>query len=101
MILIQVPHKIPKQEVNFIRTSNTKRFEINIQKNKLLFCTKWVRTMKARPRRKCEIVIVVYDVGFSNFADCGAYCLLRCGGVWLGRNLPTLRRYLPSLSSGN
>jgi hypothetical protein len=73
-----------------MRNSGTKRFEINTQKNKLLFYRKRIRTTKARQRRKCEIFIVVYDVGFSSFGDYGAYCLLRYGGLWSGRNLPTL-----------
>ena len=73
-----------------MRTSGTKSYEINTQKNTLLFYRKWVRATKARPRRKHEIVIVVYDVEFSSFGDCGSYCLLRYGGLWSGRNLPTL-----------
>ena len=85
-----LPQKFPKQTVNFMRTSGTKCFEINTQKNKLLFYRKCVRTTKARRQRKCEIFIVVYDVGFSSFGDYGAYCLLRYGGLWSGRNLPTL-----------
>ena len=95
LILIQVTQKIRKQTVNLIRTSGTKSFEKITQKNKLLFYVKWVRTTEAKPRRKCEIVVGVYDIGFSSVGDCGAYCLLRCGGLWSGRNLPTLSRYQP------
>jgi len=30
----------------------------------------------------------VDDVGFSSSGDCEAYCLLRCGDLYSGRNLP-------------
>jgi len=38
----------------------------------------------------------VDDVGFSTFGDCEAYCLLRCGALRAGRNLPTLPPPPPS-----